>query len=353
MLYYSTLGYTPNTLIEKYQLFFIEKLEQIWKTHFSWWIPVRAFLLCPDIHSLLLAIDKKNNEEKENILSLIWREYTLYTSRWNTFLNNREELIRWTRILLTLDFHNPDIDIDLHPDHKKEQVWITFGSKSPWEWHSLFSRSFDILRMVSPGFMNEIESMIHKIIPLDVSIGKHNSWSYSNVIGHLMMSYPTGIDSPHFAILEAILHEYNHNKLNLIMQTEKLVLSNFNENYYSPYRPDARHIQGIYLWLHAIVWAYWVIWNAHINGIITLTDTWLEKSVLSVLKNWLSLQVLDQYGEYSALGKEILEEMRAIHKECLSFIKRAQVSEIIISNAKQSLIRHFQDVKAKYPHIHN
>lgn len=62
-----------------------------------------------------------------------------------------------------------------------------------------------------------------------------------------MMSYPTGIDSPHFAILEAILHEYNHNKLNLIMQTEKLVLSNFNENYYSPYRPDARHIQGIYL----------------------------------------------------------------------------------------------------------
>lgn len=35
MLYYSTLGYTPNTLIEKYQLLFIEKLEKIWKTHFS------------------------------------------------------------------------------------------------------------------------------------------------------------------------------------------------------------------------------------------------------------------------------------------------------------------------------
>ena len=71
MLYYSTLGYTPNTLIEKYQLFFIEKLEQIWKTHFFCFLPVRAFLLCPDIHSLLLAIDKKTNEERKNILSLI------------------------------------------------------------------------------------------------------------------------------------------------------------------------------------------------------------------------------------------------------------------------------------------
>ncbi len=75
----------------------------------------------------------------------------------------------------------------------------------------------------------------------------HNSGSYSDVIGHLLMSYPIGMDNPEFALLEAILHEYNHNKLNLILQTESLILNDRKEIYYSPYRPDARHIHGIYL----------------------------------------------------------------------------------------------------------
>lgn len=77
------------------------------------------------------------------------------------------------------------------------------------------------------------------------------------------MSYPDQMDHPELAILEAILHEYNHNKLNLILQIEPLVLNNREEIYYSPYRPDARHIHGVYLGLHALTGAYWVIWNAH------------------------------------------------------------------------------------------
>jgi HEXXH motif-containing protein len=60
------------------------------------------------------------------------------------------------------------------------------------------------------------------------------------------------VQHPELALLEAILHEYNHNKLNLIMQTERLVLNDLTEAYYSPYRPDARHILGIYLGIHAI-----------------------------------------------------------------------------------------------------
>ena len=74
----------------------------------------------------------------------------------------------------------------------------------------------------------------------------HNSGSYSNAIGCLLMSYPVEVDNPEFVLIEAIIHEYNHNKLHLINQNEKLVLSDKREIYYSPYRPDARHLQGIY-----------------------------------------------------------------------------------------------------------
>ena len=198
----------------------------------------------------------------------------------------------------------------------------------------LFAQSFDIVNQVSPGFMAEINNIVRKIIPFDVSYRVHNSGSYSDVIGHLLMSYPAGVDNPELALLEAILHEYNHNKLNIILQTEPLILNDLREKYYSPYRPDARHIRGIYLGLHAIVGAYWVIWNAHVSGILTLPDMWLEKSLLYVLKNGLSLQVLDKYAQLSPLGKDILEEMRKVHQECLSLIKQSSLSQDIMDRAK-------------------
>ena len=133
------------------------------------------------------------------------------------------------------------------------------------------------------------------------------------------------------------------------MQTETLILSDRQEIYYSPYRPDARHIHGIYLGPHAIAGAYWVIWNAHVSGIIDLPQYWQEKSVLYVLKNGLSLQVLDKYGKFSPLGCQILEEMRSVHQECLNLIRKSQVTPATIQNAKTALMEHFNQVKYQYP----
>ena len=77
------------------------------------------------------------------------------------------------------------------------------------------------------------------------------------------MSYPVEVDSPEVVILEALIHEYNHNKINLILQNEVLLANDYEEKYYSPYRPDPRSIHGIYLGLHALSAAYWVIWKAY------------------------------------------------------------------------------------------
>ena len=165
------------------------------------------------------------------------------------------------------------------------------------------------------------------------------------------MSFPTGIEHPELALLEAILHEYNHNKINLVLQTETLVLNDRQEIYYSPYRPDARHIQGIYLGLHALAGAYWVIWNAHVQWILTLPENWQEKATAYVLKNGLSLQVLDKYALLSPLGKEILEGMRSVHKECLAFIKQANIWEETIGNAKKTIMWHYMDVEKNYPYL--
>lgn len=347
----STIGYPSNPLITQYKEKFAEKLQYIWRMHISEDIPPVDFLLFPDIHGILLAAIRTGNTDKKYLLDILKTEYRQYISQNKSYLLGQKEMIPGTNILLTLDFHNVDVNKTTHPEHKKNHVSATFGSKAPEDWRTLFGQSFDILKKVSPGFMSEIDEVIRKIIPFGVSYQVHNSGSYPDNIGHLMMSYPIWAEFPELILLEAILHEYNHNKLNLILQTEPLILNDRREMYYSPYRPDARHIYGIYLWLHAIAGAYWVIWNAHTSWVIKLPDMWKEKAVLYVLKNGLSLQVLDKYFRGTLLWKEILEEMRSVHQECLEFIKMAHISQETIDRAKQSLKHHYHDVKMNYPQV--
>ncbi len=350
-MYYSTLWYSNNSLIRKYQAKFLLKLQNLWRNSILLELPPDDFLLYPDIHGLILASHRIWNPDRWSIIGILEEEYFQYKARENTFSYNEEEIIPWTNIALTLDFQNVDATKSTHPDHKKNHVWITFGSIDQVEWQRLFAQSFDIARQVSPGFMEEINSVIRKIIPFDVSIGMHNSGSFSDAIGHLLMSYPTEIECPELALLEAIVHEYNHNKLNLILQTEPLIYNDSREIYYSPYRPDARHIHGIYMGVHALSGAYWVIWNAYSQGIIQLSENWVEKSVLYVLKNGVSLQVLDKYSSLTPLGKLILEEIRTVHHECLRFMKSANIRPEIIAHARTSLISHSQDVQGNYPNL--
>ena len=346
-MHYSTLWYSPNPLILRYQQEFLEKLRELWERHIDIHIPEDEFLAFPDIHWLLLTSIRPNNPLAWEYKIILRWEYDRYMDKQN--LIHAHEKIPWTNIVLTLNFYNSDIEIPNHPDHKKNNIQVTFGNKTPEEWRVLFAQSFDIVRRVSPWFMGEIDLIIRKVIPLDVSYGVHNSGSYSDFIGHLVMSYPTGIDHPELALLEAILHEYNHNKLNLILQTKNLILNDHREIYYSPYRPDARHIQWIYLGVHAILWAFWVMWNAHISWIIQLPNNWQEKSALFVLKNWLSFQVLDKYGLFTAQGKEILEEMRLVHAECLWFLRQANLSKEMLARVKTTLQLHHEQVQKQYP----
>ncbi|MBT3728682.1 hypothetical protein HOF65_01215 [bacterium] len=51
------------------------------------------------------------------------------------------------------------------------------------------------------------------------------------------------VSTPEINNLEAIIHESSHNKLNLILQFDPLLLNPRIEKYYSSIRPDARPLQ--------------------------------------------------------------------------------------------------------------
>lgn len=126
MSYLSTLGSNPNPIIEQYQQAFLQKIHLLWRKHISSNIPSDEFLLYPDIHGLLLASDRPGSTQKQLYQDILRREHALIGTSESILFKQSHKIIPHTQIELTLDFYNPDIDNHTHPDHKKNQVGITF-----------------------------------------------------------------------------------------------------------------------------------------------------------------------------------------------------------------------------------
>jgi HEXXH motif-containing protein len=73
------------------------------------------------------------------------------------------------------------------------------------------------------------------------------------------------VEQPELSNLEAIIHESSHNKLNLLFHFDPLILNSLDENYYSPFRPDARHLKGVFLAMHAFVPTIYILMKAYKN----------------------------------------------------------------------------------------
>ncbi len=102
-------------------------------------------------------MNRPNTAEYHILKDILLDEYKKMGTMESIVMKDRSKLIPGTDIELGLRFYNPDIKKHTHPDHKKNQVGVTFGNKSEQEWRELFAQSFDILKKVSPGFMHEIE----------------------------------------------------------------------------------------------------------------------------------------------------------------------------------------------------
>ena len=348
-----TLWYTNNPVIEKYTFHYESILrEKIQKLNTDGIISSEflslpsEFLLIPDISSNFDSFDAK-------VLPFLWNEWENFKKSWLDWMESTKgKRIPWTQILLTPHDWNPDRYLEAHPDRINSWNTLGFWWKSDSEWFHLFEKSFAILTAISPGFTDELSNMIRKIIPMGISHGTHNSASYSRCIGHIYMSYPSGMEYSELALLEAIIHESNHNKLNLILRCEPLLNNTFHEIYYSPYRPDPRHIHGIYLWLHAMVWVFSIFFEAVERWLLTLDGGWMEKSLAYVMKNALSIRVLERYGQFTKKWEEIFLEMKTIHQETSNRIKYLAIPDEFRHHATERVHEHFKKALHDATFIH-
>ncbi|MDD5770503.1 MAG: HEXXH motif-containing putative peptide modification protein, partial [Candidatus Gracilibacteria bacterium] len=291
-----------------------------------------------------------NNKIFENKLK---DEIDLFINgKYDELIMNKGQKIAGTNIKLTDDDNNPYNQFEAHPEHLEQgAISGNRGEKSIDEWCKVYEKTFKLLKKIDLEFYGELNQIIKKIIPLGTAKSIHNSASYKECVGHLYMGYTIDVKTPEINNLEAIIHESSHNKLNLIMQFDKIILNDKTEKYYSAIRPDARHIHGIFLGYHAFAPTMYIIMKAYLDGYLGDDKAWLEKIVLYYVKTKFLQKIVKKYAILTDLGKEISKEIDYVISLMDEMFKNFNPSKELILKAKEKQLQHFQEVNKNYPYL--
>jgi len=370
-LKYYVLWKKDNKMIKDYQeKYYLKLLNQLEEIKNNWILKEeiekltkvenKNFVLNPDQSSIInylykeiILLQPQNLWDYKIYQDKLKREINLFLSwEFDKLIMSKWEKIAWTNIKLTIEDNNPYNKLDDHPEHIMQ--WAISGNwweRSEEDWLETYAKTFELLKKVDEWIYNELNQIIKKIVPLGTARWMHNSASYEECVWHLYMWYTIDSDKPEVNNLEAIIHESSHNKLNLIMQFDPIVLNDKTEKYYSAIRPDARHIHGIFLGYHAFAPTMYIIMKAYRDWYLWQDSNWFEKIVLYYIKTKFLQKMIKKYAILTDLWKEISSEIDYVISMMDGIIKDLKPSNEIIKIAKEKQQEHFNSVNKNYPNL--
>jgi hypothetical protein len=150
-------------------------------------------------------------------------------------------------ILLALVDHNPLAMVEAHPD--KQGNAIDLGGRPVAEWLDSIGGALDLVGSHLPELRAEMGLYVQQIVPTGYFADKHLSASYREAIGTLYVS----LHPSRLTMAEALVHEFQHNKLNALFAIDDVLENAYEPLYPSPVRPDPRPLHGVLLAVHAFV----------------------------------------------------------------------------------------------------
>lgn len=175
---------------------------------------------------------------------------------------------------LALADNNPLRADEAHPD--KGGNLLSLGGASPGTWIEALRLGYALIATAAPALADELRLGLQHWVPVGVDAERHLSASFQEVVGLAYLSLHAGPDGdsqrerprseqpgprarvslrPGAALVmfEAMVHEFQHNKLNAALASGPLLHNAFAPLYASPVRPDPRPLHGVLLAAHAFV----------------------------------------------------------------------------------------------------
>jgi HEXXH motif-containing protein len=150
-------------------------------------------------------------------------------------------------VQLALFDNNPLAAVPLHPE-RAGNAW-DLGGHAPALWCARLNEALALVERFLPALYAEFAWLLRVIVPVGAHDELHASCSYEDALGAI---YLTLHPSP-LKLAEALVHEFQHNKLHAALRLDPLLHNARTSRYRSPLRPDARPLAGLLMAVHAFL----------------------------------------------------------------------------------------------------
>jgi HEXXH motif-containing protein len=201
--------------------------------------------------------------------------------------------------------NNPLAMSEAHPDKAGNR--LDLGGRPASEWVETLARALELIGRYMPELRAEIDLYLHQIVPVGYDAHTHLSASYQEVIGTIYMTLHPQL----MTMVEAVIHEFQHNKLHAQLELDPLLHNAFSPLYTSPVRPDPRPLQGVLLAVHAffpVARLYQLMRAANHEG---TSHPDFQRRYAEIIKgNHEGATVLLEHGQPTPVGQGLLDEIR-------------------------------------------
>jgi hypothetical protein len=202
---------------------------------------------------------------------------------------------------LALLDNNPLAMEEAHPD--KEGNALSLGGHSAAAWVDALDEARALVRDVLPDLAAEHAQVLATVVPVGLEPERSLSASYHEAVGVVYLTLHPKVS----VLAEALIHEVQHNKLNLLRWTDP-VIHDDGALHVSPVRPDPRPILGVLLAAHAFL----PVAELH-HALVARGHPAADPRRLAEVEraNRDALEVLDA-ARPTEVGKVLIDGMRAV-----------------------------------------
>jgi HEXXH motif-containing protein len=218
-----------------------------------------------------------------------------------------------TRGALALVDTNPLAGVEAHPD--KDGNALDLGEREPRVWVDALNEALGLIEVALPPLHAELTVTLTRVVPVGFEPERHLSASYREAPG---LIYLTLHPDP-LTLAEAIVHETQHGKLNLLSWLDPVLVNGQTEWSASPVRPDLRPLMGVLLAAHAFVpVAALHRALADAGHPLSTTPRFVRRRREVLENNAEALAVVQDRGEPTAVGARVLDALQTVHAETLA-----------------------------------
>ncbi len=212
--------------------------------------------------------------------------------------------------------NNPLSSFEAHPDKDGNQ--LDLGRRPAADWVAVLAECVGLVDRYLPLIAEEMRLLLRLCIPVGVDDEKHLSASFQEYIGAIYLTLHPNV----MTMVEALIHEFQHNKINVAFHHDPMLRNAFWPLVTSPVRPDPRPLHGVVLAVHAFQPIAMLYQRMQQDGHpFAQNPAWQRRAATIFAKiHEGAVTVLGQ-GDPTPVGQQLLDEMRALDAALMAYAR--------------------------------